>query len=351
VALGPNGVIGSLAWEQAGNVGIEPGYEPEQDSNFEFPDVDLPYTSGTTPPSRDIVEDVRVVTTTKHTDTTVPTGPVSKLSTNISSWGSGYVAPSPAPVGTYSTNINVVSNVLPSPLPPTITVAWTPTTSDTAPAAGTYWGTVTVKTTGKKTTYEYNAVTGYSYTKWFWPVGYTYTWQTYSTNMVTQTNHYDYVLESSTEHYYVNALNGKTLVTANATFVIGNGVTMGSDDVIKIAPSGSLKLHVDGHSMTVAGQGFMNESGLAKNLEVRCTENVTDVSFSGNGGFIGIFVAPNANVTLNGGGADVFDFTGSLMCNSITLNGHFNFHYDEALSRLGGNGRFLISSWDEIPVN
>jgi hypothetical protein len=30
------------------------------------------------------------------------------------------------------------------------------------------------------------------------------------------------------------------------------------------------------------------------------------------------------------------------------MNGHFNFHYDEALSRMPGNGRFLITSWNEI---
>jgi hypothetical protein len=52
---------------------------------------------------------------------------------------------------------------------------------------------------------------------------------------------------------------------------------------------------------------------------------------------------------LNGSGSStVNDFTGSLMANTITLNGKFNFHYDEALSKAAKNGRFLVLSWNEI---
>ena len=31
------------------------------------------------------------------------------------------------------------------------------------------------------------------------------------------------------------------------------------------------------------------------------------------------------------------------------MNGHFSFHYDEALGRLSNNPRLLVTSWDEIP--
>jgi hypothetical protein len=37
------------------------------------------------------------------------------------------------------------------------------------------------------------------------------------------------------------------------------------------------------------------------------------------------------------------------MVNRVTMNGHFNFHYDEALGRMPGGGRFLVTQWDEIP--
>ena len=39
---------------------------------------------------------------------------------------------------------------------------------------------------------------------------------------------------------------------------------------------------------------------------------------------------------------------GASISKSVQMNGHFNFHYDEALGRLGGNGSFVISSWSEM---
>jgi hypothetical protein len=31
------------------------------------------------------------------------------------------------------------------------------------------------------------------------------------------------------------------------------------------------------------------------------------------------------------------------------MNGHFRFHYDEALLSGATNGRYLVASWNEIP--
>jgi hypothetical protein len=52
---------------------------------------------------------------------------------------------------------------------------------------------------------------------------------------------------------------------------------------------------------------------------------------------------------MNGAGNSDEDFIGSLMAKSVNMNGHFKFHYDEALGRMPMKGRFLITSWDEIP--
>jgi hypothetical protein len=51
---------------------------------------------------------------------------------------------------------------------------------------------------------------------------------------------------------------------------------------------------------------------------------------------------------MNGGGNSNQGFSGALMVGSVTMNGHFNFHYDEALGRMPGNGRVLITSWNEL---
>ncbi len=77
----------------------------------------------------------------------------------------------------------------------------------------------------------------------------------------------------------------------------------------------------------------------------------TSVSLSGNAQFTGVIVAPNALLGMSGGGNNTMDFSGAVMARSIKLQGKFNFHYDEALGRLGGTGRYLVSSWDEIVSN
>jgi len=53
---------------------------------------------------------------------------------------------------------------------------------------------------------------------------------------------------------------------------------------------------------------------------------------------------------MNGGGNAYEDFIGALMVNSVTMNGHFKFHYDEALSRIGGTGRFPHHVLERNPV-
>jgi len=34
--------------------------------------------------------------------------------------------------------------------------------------------------------------------------------------------------------------------------------------------------------------------------------------------------------------------------NSVVMNGHFNFHYDENLKRIGPAVGFVVSSWKEL---
>ncbi|MBA3708633.1 MAG: hypothetical protein H0W83_07440 [Planctomycetes bacterium] len=63
------------------------------------------------------------------------------------------------------------------------------------------------------------------------------------------------------------------------------------------------------------------------------TDVAGDVTFNGNGSIGGIIIAPNANFKLNG----TFNFMGSLMTKSMdrgTLNGNFQFHYDEKLRNM-----------------
>jgi hypothetical protein len=50
VSVGPNGAVGSWVWQNAGNRGFQPGWVTD-DMNVSFPDVVVPFTSGSTPSS------------------------------------------------------------------------------------------------------------------------------------------------------------------------------------------------------------------------------------------------------------------------------------------------------------
>ena len=54
---------------------------------------------------------------------------------------------------------------------------------------------------------------------------------------------------------------------------------------------------------------------------------------------------------LGGGGSTIYDFVGSTITATVTMNGHFKFHYDESLSRLGPSRGYVVSSWNEISPN
>jgi hypothetical protein len=64
--------------------------------------------------------------------------------------------------------------------------------------------------------------------------------------------------------------------------------------------------------------------------------------------FAGVVYAPNADVSMGGGGNNTYDFVGSVVAQSLGLNGRFNIHYDENLMRIGPNRGYLVTNWLEI---
>jgi hypothetical protein len=62
---------------------------------------------------------------------------------------------------------------------------------------------------------------------------------------------------------------------------------------------------------------------------------------------VGVIYAPSAELTLNGGGNNN-GLIGSSITKTITMNGHYDFHYDEALGNLGPAAGFAPTSWTEL---
>ena len=162
------------------------------------------------------------------------------------------------------------------------------------------------------------------------------------------TNHYDNVLEAN-HNYVSSALTGSSIVLGpNVRLALPNGLS-GAENLFfnytdNLNPG--LTVYAGGTSASISGNQYVNPSGFAGSLIVYCAPTVTSFTLNGNGQFTGVLVAPNADLAMNGGGNSDQDFCGSLMVNSVRLNGHFKFHWDEALGRMASDNdaRYLVKS-------
>jgi len=112
------------------------------------------------------------------------------------------------------------------------------------------------------------------------------------------------------------------------------GINMSGQDRITLAPGAYLILYADCTSSSLGGNGIQNP-GTAEHFYYFGTDKNTSLSYGGNAAFTGAFYAPNANMSMGGGGSTVIDFSGSTIAKTIKLNGNFYFHYDENLKRNG----------------
>ena len=160
---------------------------------------------------------------------------------------------------------------------------------------------------------------------------------------------YTYYLPIDGNYKLDTTLGGKVLVTGNATLWVTGDVNIGTGDYIQIAPGASLKLYVSGASAVIGGQGIVNSDGYARGFQYYGLPTNTSIDYKGNSSFTGTINAPEADLKLGGGGTTDYDFVGSAVVKTFTMNGHFHIHYDEAL-RAAANG-FVVSSWNEVDPN
>lgn len=249
----------------------------------------------------------------------------------------------------------------------------------TYPAAGTYcpssppyqtgnsgnnssawnWYPVTGYSYNKITGYTYNQITSYSYqsissytynliTGWTWAKIVSYTYYTYvqSTTAPTAT-YYDYAMTNSGA-YEVGSLTGNVIITApNVVLYVTDSI---DTDSITIAPGASVKLYTSAPTVKISGNGVWNEGGYATNFMYYGLPGNTSLTLNGNASFTGTVYAPEADLTLNGSGNNDVDFIGAAVTKTSTLNGHFHFHYDEALRKMGPVSSYAIQTWNEIPL-
>jgi hypothetical protein len=290
--IGANGIVGDMAWHAAGNTGIQTGYSAN-DMNVSLTDVKLPFTSGAfTPTGGNVTNVVYAYTTNSSITTTVtyPAGNPTTITTNSAS-SSVYPVGSPGPVVTnWSLGLLGVLKV---------------------------------------STYTYPTFVANYYTR--------------TTNGTVTVAYYDYILGDG--NYQLSSLSGSVYVQGKAVLLVTSSATPTS---ITIADGKSLQLYNQAPSFSLSGNVVLNGTGTASEFGYYGLPGNTSVSFNGNAAFVGTIYAPEAALSLGGGGNNNYDFIGSAVANSITMNGHYNFHYDEALEKTGPYRSYVVTSWKEM---
>jgi len=140
-------------------------------------------------------------------------------------------------------------------------------------------------------------------------------------------------------------------VTAPTTLWVQSSFSLNKSGVI-ITNGGSLTLYVgtangSGDKLDLGGGAFINQAGYAQNMQFYGLPSLNTITFSGNASFVGTIYAPEADMTGNGGGGNPLDTMGAMIVKSATLNGHWNFHYDEHLTNAGPARGWVARQWTE----
>jgi hypothetical protein len=162
------------------------------------------------------------------------------------------------------------------------------------------------------------------------------------------TTPYDYYFASSGDYALTTAGSIYVAPGASVRLYIANSM---SPAAIRVAGSGAasgkLQIYMAGASFDLTGQSFV-DGGFAGNFVYWGLPSNTSLKFSGNAAFTGVIYAPSADFTLGGGGNSGYDFVGSSITKSTTLNGHYKFHFDEALAKMGPIKGYAATYWREL---
>jgi hypothetical protein len=118
--------------------------------------------------------------------------------------------------------------------------------------------------------------------------------------------------------------------------------------------AGTIVMYQEAGNVTLGGSssgGAYNNppaipSNRPKNFTYFGLPGVTSITLGGSTDFVGVIYAPEADMTLNGGGSGV-NFIGSMIVKKVRMNGNYNFHYDESLKSYF-YGYYVVGSWAEL---
>ena len=110
--------------------------------------------------------------------------------------------------------------------------------------------------------------------------------------------------------------------------------------------SGTLNLYQVSGTCNLSGSVTV-DSQCAQNFYYWGLPGVTSINYGGSSTYYGAIYAPEADLTLNGGGS-ANNFCGAIVAKTITLKGHYLIHFDQALLQWGPKRGYVAASWREM---
>ena len=148
--------------------------------------------------------------------------------------------------------------------------------------------------------------------------------------------------------------SGRTLTIADNVVIrmagnisISTSLTINSPSALK---SPALEIFTE-HDFDVSGSGTVNYAGNPANFKLWGTKpqsasTTQSIKINGNGNLSAVVYAPKGDISMHGGG-NVGAVYGAMVGNSITVTGHSNFHYDEALGEINSGEPLGMDEWNE----
>jgi len=146
----------------------------------------------------------------------------------------------------------------------------------------------------------------------------------------------------------VNVGNNQSLRVHGDVTLVVNQLTVRGE--LTIGPNSSLTIYLE-EDMSVGGTGIVNESATPSRVVIYGTNpdpEGQEIKLHGQGVMHAAIYAPNALVSLRGGGGGTGRLLGAVVGYDIFTNGTYWFSYDEALADFGSDGLYRLGSWREM---
>jgi hypothetical protein len=137
-------------------------------------------------------------------------------------------------------------------------------------------------------------------------------------------------------------VNGVTILVQGKVRIYFNGdFKMTGSTAVTLASNATLEIYMGG-AMDLSGQCVINPSGITGNCTIYGLPTCRSMKYAGTAEAFARMYAPQAAVEIAG----TFDFSGSIVAESLKFSGTCNIHYDEALH--SGVPQFRVVSWEEL---